>query len=186
MSMQNVMISESTLLEHARKRAGHQEKINGTSQAERTRLQMGIHSKDMQSTPDRDQYVSGEKPEPTGMYRVAEDEEGQRQVIFDALADEKEKPENAPETGREPKAAEDKEGAAPKKAETCKGSTDKVDNEIEKLKRKKSELEQQIAQAKDNPDQQAKLEKQLAQVENELRIKDTDSYRRQHSQFTSS
>ncbi len=63
-------------------------------------------------------------------------------------------------------------------------STDKVDAEIRKLKEKKAKLEQEIALAKDDPKKQEKLQKQLEQVENELRVKDTDSYRRQHMQVT--
>lgn len=63
-------------------------------------------------------------------------------------------------------------------------STDKVDAEIKKLKEKKAKLEQEIARAQDDPEKLEKLQKQLDQVENELRVKDTDSYRRQHMQIT--
>ncbi len=64
------------------------------------------------------------------------------------------------------------------------GSTDKVDAEIKKLKEKKAKLKQEIARAKNDPEKLEKLQKQLDQVENELRVKDTDSYRRQHMQVT--
>lgn len=59
-----------------------------------------------------------------------------------------------------PKKADDKE-----KSESCTCNTDRVDREIKKLKKKQAELEQKISNSKDNPDERAKLEKQLAQVE---------------------
>lgn len=60
-------------------------------------------------------------------------------------------------------------------------STDKVDDEIEKLKAKKAQLEQKISSAQDP---NADLQKQLAQIENELRQKDNDTYRKVHAQFS--
>lgn len=67
-------------------------------------------------------------------------------------------------------------GRLPKKS--SKISTDKVDAEIKQLKVKKSQLEQKISTAQaDNPD----LERQLALIANELRQKDNDTYRKQHS-----
>ena len=55
-----------------------------------------------------------------------------------------------------------------------------MDREIEKLKKKKEELEQRLNTETD----EAKikdLERQLAQVERELNQKDNDTYRRQHT-----
>ena len=69
-----------------------------------------------------------------------------------------------------------------KKVETCTGDTSKVDREIEKLKRKKKELEQKVNRESD-PDKAEDLKKQLAQVERELSQKDNDSYRRRHTVF---
>ena len=54
--------------------------------------------------------------------------------------------------------------------------------EIEKLKRKKKELEQKVNRESD-PDKAEDLKKQLAQVERELSQKDNDSYRRRHTVF---
>lgn len=68
--------------------------------------------------------------------------------------------------------------------ERCTGNTDEVDREIEKLKKKKAQLKQEIAQTKDDPDRQEDLKKQLSQVEEELKRKDNDTYRRQHAKFT--
>lgn len=66
-------------------------------------------------------------------------------------------------------------GRLPKKSTTI--STDKVDAEIKLLKNKKARLEQKISAQADNPD----LQHQLAQIENELRQKDNDTYRKLHS-----
>ena len=67
-------------------------------------------------------------------------------------------------------------GRLPKKSNTI--STDKVDAEIKLLKNKKAQLEQKIsASGADKAD----LERQLALLENELRQKDNDTYRKQHS-----
>jgi hypothetical protein len=67
-------------------------------------------------------------------------------------------------------------GRLPKKSTTI--STDKVDAEIKLLKNKKAQLEQKISTSQgDNAD----LQKQLAHIDNELRQKDNDTYRKQHS-----
>lgn len=57
-------------------------------------------------------------------------------------------------------------------------STDKVDAEIRLLKNKKAQLEQKI---KASGDDKADLERQLALLEDELRLKDNETYRKQHS-----
>ena len=124
--------------------------------------------------PMMDEYVPGEKREPSGRYWLGKDENGQPRVYFDD-------PEQDEGAGNlEPKAADaPKEKAGGKKAETYIGSTDKVDREIEKLKKKKEQLEQQINSETDETKKKG-LEAKLAQVENELRQKDNDAYRRQH------
>ena len=66
------------------------------------------------------------------------------------------------------------------KDEVWEGNSDKVDREIEKLKKKQQELEQR----RNTETDEAKikdLERQLAQVERELKQKDNDTYRRQHT-----
>ncbi len=81
------------------------------------------------------------------------------------------------------------EKASPKKdspkckSEKCTCNTDKVDREIERLKKKQKQLEQQINNTAD-PKKAEALEKELAQVEHELSQKDNDSYRRQHAVFS--
>lgn len=67
-------------------------------------------------------------------------------------------------------------GRLPKKSNKI--STDKVDAEIRLLKNKKAQLEQKITAAGDD---KADLERQLALLEDELRLKDNETYRKQHS-----
>lgn len=122
--------------------------------------------------PAVDEYVPEEKQEPSGRYWIGRDEGGQPKVYFDdPERDEGAKPEAA--GGPRRKAADGR------KAETCTGSTDQVDREIERLKKKKERLEQQINSETDEA-KKKELEAKLAQVENELRQKDNDAYRRQH------
>ncbi len=105
-----------------------------------------------------DEYTSSKKTgeKPSGLYQLGQDENGNRKVFFD-----------------DPKKSEEK----------CVGNTDKVDREIEKLKEKQQQLEQQIQTAAGDEEKVRELEKKLAQVEAELRQKDNDTYRRQNSEF---
>ena len=84
----------------------------------------------------------------------------------------------APEAGKP-----SKDGKPARSEERCKGSTDKVDREIKRLRKRREELAARL-RAEDDPAKAKTLERQLAQVENELRQKDNDAYRRQHTQFT--
>ena len=132
----------------------------------------------------RDEYISSEKSgqKPTGLYRVGQDENGNRKLFFDdpkaghanGRGDRSEESEN----GKAPKAGGDSQG---KPAEKCVTNTDKVDREIKKLKEKKQQLEQQIQSVSGDEMKIRELEKKLAQVENELSQKDNDTYRRQNA-----
>lgn len=124
-----------------------------------------------------DEYISSEKSgaNPSGLYRVGQDENGNRKVFFD----DPKKISNA-DDNKQPKVKSDE---PEKSEETCTGSTDKVDREIKRLKEKKKELEQQIRSASGDEKKVKELENKLAQVERELSQKDNDTYRRQHSTF---
>ena len=133
----------------------------------------------------QDVYISSEKSgkEPVGLDRIGQDENGGRKIFFEDpdkadRADGKEEPKA---DGKKPKVDGDSQG---KPAEVCIGNTDKVDREIEKLKEKKRELEQQIRSASGDERKIQELEKKLAQVEQELSQKDNDTYRKQHSEFS--
>ena len=143
--------------------------------------------------PVMDEYVPEEPQEPSGRYWMGKGEDGQPKVFFDDPeraaeapkqpegtpdakkpdADAPEEPEPAGQGAKGPEGKEDKD-------ETWECNTDKVDREIEKLKKKQQELEQRLntetgeAKIKD-------LEHQLSQVEQELKQKDNDTYRRQHA-----
>lgn len=149
----------------------------------------------------QDVYIRSEKSgkEPAGLYRIGQDENGSRKIFFEDpdkadRADGKEEPKA---DGKKPKI--DDGNSQGKPAEVCVGNTDKVDREIEKLKEKKRELEQQIQSASGDETPSGypsmpsgnkverkiqELEKKLAQVEQELSQKDNDTYRKQHSEFS--
>lgn len=113
------------------------------------------------SKPVMDEYVPEEKREPSGRYWLGKDGDGRPKIYFD-----------------DPERAADS-----KKAELCRGSTDKVDREIERLKRKQDELERQV-DIETDPIKVKTLAQTLAQVERELAQKDNEMYRRQHTVFS--
>ena len=65
------------------------------------------------------------------------------------------------------------------KSESTTINTDRVDAEIEKLKRRKAEIEQDLKTSGD--EEKERLEAELHMVEAELVQKDNDTYRRQKS-----
>ena len=138
-----------------------------------------------QLKPVMDEYVPEEPREPSGLYWMGRDEEGQPKIYFDdpeRAADAPKPPEDAPEAEGPDPADQGAEGPEGKKAreEVWEGNTDRVDREIEKLKKRKEELEQRINTETDEAKIKG-LERQLAQVERELKQKDNDTYRRQHT-----
>lgn len=115
-----------------------------------------------------DEYVPEDKDAhaPIGLYRVVQ-EDGVPKVEFD----DPEKP--APSA---PKAPDGEK----KEANTTTMDTGKVDREIKALKEKREKLSQQ-AEREQNPQRKEELERQLAQVEQELAQKDNDTYRKNHA-----
>lgn len=137
--------------------------------------------------PAIDRYVREEKEEPIGRYWLDKDEKGKLKICFDAPEQSEANSQKAEGTqnARNLVKNETEKGLNKKDAEDekCTCNTDKVDREIEKLKKKKSELEQQINSETD--DRRLKnFENKLAQVERELNQKDNDTYRRQHATYT--
>lgn len=90
------------------------------------------------------------------------------------------KPKQAEDAPEKPDASDPQKS---QKAQRCTGNTDKVDREIKKLKKEKQELKQQLNMETDE-NKIKDLKAKLAQVERELRQKDNDAYRRQHSIYT--
>lgn len=70
-----------------------------------------------------------------------------------------------------------------RKAQICTTDTGKVDREIEKLREEETRLSEQVRMT-DDPQKKEELQRQLAQVEQELAQKDNDTYRRQHATVT--
>lgn len=140
-------------------------------------------------TPRTDEYVPEEKREPSGLYRLGRDEDGRPKVYVDgpereAGASEKQgEIPGADSPGQDRGADGPVKRASGQKTETCTGSTDKVDRELEKLKKKQEKLKRQINAETDDARIQ-ELEKELAQVDGELRQKDNDAYRRRHTVFS--
>jgi hypothetical protein len=141
-----------------------------------------------QLKPVMDEYIPEEPQEPSGRYWMGKDEDGQPKIYFDdrsRAADAPKQPEDAHEAEKPKQAGQGAEGPEGKKGkdEVWECNTDKVDREIEKLKKKQQELEQRLNSETDEAKVKA-LERQLAQVEQELKQKDNDTYREQHAAFT--
>ena len=159
------------------------EKVLGAS-----KVQKPEEAQSRRLKPVMDEYVPEEPQEPSGRYWMGKDEDGQPKIYFDdpeRAADAPRQPEDAPEAEEPKQAGQGAKGPEGKKNkdETWECNTDKVDREIEKLKKKQQELEQRLNSETD----EAKikdLERQLAQVEQELKQKDNDTYRRQHAVYT--
>lgn len=116
--------------------------------------------------PSFDEYIPEDPTvkQSAGIYAIIHDDDGTPRVQFD----DPEKEKSAPES----------------KAETTTCNTDDVDREIEGLRKDAEALEQQLRAAADKPEEAEKLERELARVQQELRQKDNDGYRRQHADFS--
>ena len=68
------------------------------------------------------------------------------------------------------------------KSETTTCNTDRVDEEIKRLKEKQEQLEQQLRAAEG--ENAERIKRQLESVSAELAMKDNDTYRRQNAVFT--
>ena len=68
------------------------------------------------------------------------------------------------------------------KSETTTCNTDRVDEEIKRLKEKQEQLEQKLRAAEG--ENAERIKKQLESVSAELAMKDNDTYRRQNAIFT--
>lgn len=167
------------------------EKVLGASKVQKPEEAQGRQLK-----PVMDEYVRSEPQEPSGRYWMGKGEDGQPKIYFDdperavdalkqpeGTPDAKKPEADAPEAEEPDPAGQGAKGPERKKDETWECNTDKVDREIEKLKKKQQELEQRLGTETDEAKIKA-LERQLAQVKQELRQKDNDTYRKQHSTFT--
>lgn len=160
------------------------EKVLGASKVQKPEEE----AQDRRLKPVMDEYIPEEPQEPSGRYWMGKDEDGQPKIYFDdpeRAADAPRQPEDAPEAEEPKQAGQGAKGPEGKKNkdETWECNTDKVDREIEKLKKKQQELEQRLNSETDEA-KIKELEHQLAQVEQELKQKDNDTYRRQNAAYT--
>ena len=160
------------------------EKVLGASKVQKPEEE----AQGRQLKPVMDEYVPEEPQEPSGRYWMGKDEDGQPKIYFDdpeRAADAPKQPEGTPDAKKPDPEGQGTKGPEGKKdkGETWECNTDKVDREIEKLKKKQQELEQRLNTETD----EAKikdLERQLSQVEQELKQKDSDTYRKQNATYT--
>ena len=158
--------------------------------------QSGEEARSRGPKPVTDEYVPEEPREPSGRYWMGKDEDGRPRIYFDDRSraeDAPKQPEGAPDASKpdadapqaeEPDpAGQGAKGPEGKKDEVWECNTDKVDREIEKLKKKRQELERRLNTETDEA-RIKEQERQLARVEQELKQKDSDTYRRQRSAFT--
>ncbi len=120
---------------------------------------------------NKDVYTSSidEKKEPSGLYRVVNDANGNKKIEYDKI---------------------EKTDKADKQAKTEKEklyyvNTDKVDREIEKLKKQEKDIAQQLAQLLSSGADSYEVEKlkeKMERIENELSMKDTESYRKANAE----
>ena len=144
-----------------------------------------------QPKPVMDEYVPEAPQEPSGRYWMGRDEDGRPKIYFDDPertpgAPDAGKPDTgSPETEEPDPASRGSKGPEGKKdkGEVWACNTDKVDREIETLKKKRQELSQRL-NTETNEAKIRDLERQLAQVERALKQKDNDTYRKQNATFT--
>lgn len=192
MSMDIIEISGHAGTNYAERLKEEQEPDRTEKEKEVKKAKEGAKAFGQKAEP-QDEYISSEKSgvKPSGLYRVGQDENGNRKIYYDdpKKADKADGQENLrvkPEDSEEGNdgALKAKLGQPEDSEKKCVGSTDQVDREIRELKAKKQQLEQQLQSAEGDDGKVKDLEKKLAQVESELSRKDNDTYRKQHSQFT--
>lgn len=144
------------------------EKVTEALKAAESRMESAPKAESSSGTQRRfDEYVQGGESESPGIYSLKADDEGGYDISFQ------------PYSGS---------STAEEKAEAVSTmNTDRVDEEIEGLKRERKKMEEQVHQAEveqKSREEIRELRRQLASVESEIVRKDNDSYRRQHAFYT--
>ena len=133
------------------------------------------------AAPVTDEYIPEEARTPCGLYWMGKDEDGSPKIFFDDPEPREAAP--LPEGENSPAPEGPEKPASGRGEEKCTCDTGKVDREIEKLKKRREQLEGQLRTETDET-RARDLERQLAQVDRELSQKDNDTYRRLHAQFS--
>ncbi len=167
-------------------------KVEGTGKTE--------PSKPSQPQGSQDEYIpSSDKQEKnSGVYRLEKDKNGNSKVTVDQPAEAEEQAESQVESEKASKTAEEaqtggnkpmKSGGAPKsddeETSSTTTNTDSVDAEIEKLKKRKAQLQKQLQNNQGDENHRKNVEKQLAQLNAEIILKDSDAYRKQNATYSS-
>lgn len=170
-------------------------KVEGTGKTE--------PSKPSQPKGSQDEYIpsSDNQEKASGVYKLEKDENGNQKVTVDRPAtaenETEEQTESSAKNEESSKAAEGsqksgskpmKSGGAPKSDDedtSTTTSTDSVDAEIEKLKKRRAQLQKQLQDAQGDENQRKNIEKQLAQLDAEIVLKDSDAYRKQNATYSS-
>ncbi|NCC96553.1 MAG: hypothetical protein EOM02_06885 [Synergistales bacterium] len=170
-------------------------KVEGTGKTEPSKPSQ-------QPKGSQDEYIpSVDKPEKgSGVYRLEKDGNGNQKVTVDRPATEEKETEEQTESSvkneESSKTAEGsqksgskpmKSGGAPKSDDedtSTTTSTDSVDAEIEKLKKRRAQLQKQLQDTEGDESQRKNIEKQLAQLDAEIILKDSDAYRKQNATYT--
>ncbi len=120
--------------------------VSGPSKVRRTEKE----ALEQAAKPMEDIYTPEEKEEPAGRYWPEKDENGRLEIRFDGPEPAKQKSPKPEEGSKEKESDMHAEADGPdqsepdRKVEICRGSTDKVDREIEKLKKKREEIIRQL------------------------------------------
>jgi len=136
-----------------------------------------------------DTYEKGTEDVKAGVYRVEKDNNGKERVVFDSpstlekneSASMEQLPNAKPESDNidiKPKQSDDEE-----KKSVSTINTDKVEQEIDQLNEKRNQIKLALRNVQDD-DEKKDLENQLLQIEAELRMKDNDTYKKQHATYS--
>ncbi len=158
-------------------------KVEGTGKTEQ--------SKPSQPQGSQDEYIPSvdNQEKASGVYKLEKDENGNQKVTVDRPAtEEKEESSETAEGAQKSESKPTKSGEAPKSDDEGTSSTttntDSVDAEIKKLKERKSQLQKQLQNAQGDESHRKNIEKQLAQVDAEIILKDSDAYRKQNATYS--
>lgn len=166
-----------------------------------------VPDKVAKAEPSTDRFIRSDSSEtnPAGTYRLEKDRNGIAKIVYDKPAsgpgladgdtDTKGRMDKTSGKKENPlvsiKNSENKPDKAPGDSPSNKGDglqctvdTDKVDAEIKNLKKEKQQIEQEIQQTEGDDAKKAELEERLKEIDDELRTKDTDAYRKQHATYT--
>ena len=165
-----------------------------TSGEEHSDVTPQVETKTVKVDKTRDLYIKGadQTKNSAGVYKIERGENGELNVLIDGnKKDAAQKMEEAPredqqeqlkqqeQQKQEEKRAENQSDDKKKLKTTM--NTVRVDIEIKKLKKEKQSIQRQLESVCADEATKQRLQKKLSDVEEELKIKDTDSYREKHA-----